>query len=219
VAVVQRVEHDEVWIKGNGFGDTGVGWVEKQDVIALEDAIPYFTSRIARDSNDWDAFLRRAESEHALNQRDAAIADYTTAIRLHPDKSFLYLRRGRTFRILKACDKAAADYEEVIRRKPNWPEPYNLEASIYADCPDVQFRNQEKAIALMEHAIALDVQHLTYLTVLALAYSRLGQLEKAVVTQKQALESPLFPPSYREEATNQLHVYERALAAQKTPQH
>jgi hypothetical protein len=43
-----------------------------------------------------------------------------------------------------------------------------------------------------------------YLTVLALAYFRSGQLEKAVVTQRQALESPKFPPGYREEAAAQL---------------
>ena len=54
----------------------------------------------------------------------------------------------------------------------------------------------------------------TYLTVLALAYFRSGQPEKAVVTQRQALESPKFPPGYRENATAQLHEYERTLAAQ-----
>jgi tetratricopeptide (TPR) repeat protein len=219
VAVVQRVEGNRVWIKGNGFGDAGIGWIEKQDVVALEDAIPYFTSQINHDSNDWDAYLRRAESEHALNRREAAIADYIAAIRLRPDEPFLYLRRGRSYRILKSCDKAAADYEEVIRLKPAWAEAYNLEASIYADCPDPQFRNQQKAVRLIEHAIALDGGHPTYLTVLALAYFRLGQLGKAVTTQKQALESPQFPPSYREEAANQLHEYERALDAQKGMQH
>jgi cytochrome c-type biogenesis protein CcmH/NrfG len=73
----------------------------------------------------------------------------------------------------------------------------------------------EKAVALIEHAIALDVEHPTYLTVLALAYFRSGQLEKAAGTQRQALESPKFPPEYREEATAQLHEYEKALAAQK----
>jgi len=214
VAVAQRLEGDRIWIKGNGAGDVPVGWVNKKNAILLDDAIPYFTSLIERNPKDWDAYLRRAESEHALNQREAAVADYTQAIELHPDEPFLFLRRGRSFRTMKACPQAAADFEKAANLKPMWAELYNQAGGVYADCPDPAHRNPEKAVALIEHAIALDVEHPTYLTVLALAYFRSGKLEKAVVTQRQALESPKFPPAYREEATAQLREYERALAAQ-----
>jgi hypothetical protein len=98
--------------------------------------------------------------------------------------------------------------------KPVWAELYNQAAGVYVDCPDPAYRNPEKAAALIEHAIALDLEHPEYLTVLALAYFRSGYLEKAVITQTQALESPKFPAGYREEATVQLREYERALAAQ-----
>ncbi len=215
VVPVQRLEGDRIWIKANGAGDVPVGWVNKKSAILLDDAIPYFTSLIDRNPKDWDAYLRRAESEHALNQREAAIADYTRAIELHPDEPFLFLRRGRSFRTMKACPQAAADFEKAANLKPTWAELYNQAAGAYVDCPDPAYRNPEKAVALIEHAIALDVEHPTYLTVLALAYFRSGKLEKAVVTQRQALESPKFPPGYREEATAQLREYERALAAQK----
>lgn len=219
VAVVERVEGERVWIKANGAGDVPVGWVNKKNVILLEDAIPYFTSLIERNPDDWDAYLRRAESEHAQNQRDATVADYTSAIKLHPDEPFLYLRRGRHFRTMKACAHAAGDFEQVIHLKPQWAEPYNLEAGVYIDCPDPQYRDPVKAIGLIEHAIALDVEHPTYLTVLALSYFRSGQLDRAINTQRQALESPRFPPGYREEATNQLREYERVAAAQKSQPH
>ena len=215
VVPVQRLEGDRIWIKANGAGDVPVGWVNKENAILLDDAIPYFTSLIERNPKDWDAYLRRAESEHALNQREAAIADYTRAIELHPDEPFLFLRRGRSFRTMKACPQAAADFEKAANLKPTWAELYNQAAGVYVDCPDPAYRNPEKAVALIEHAVALDVEHPTHLTVLALAYFRSGKLEKAVVTQRQALESPKFPPGYREEATAQLREYERALAAQK----
>jgi tetratricopeptide (TPR) repeat protein len=215
VAVVQRVEGDQIWIKANGAGDVPVGWVNKKNAILLDHATPYFTSRTERNPKDWDAYLRRAESQHALNQREAAIADYTRAIELHPDEPFLFLRRGRAFRTMKACPQAAADFEKAANIKPMWAELYDQAAGVYVDCPDPAYRNPEKAVALIEHAIALDAEQPTYLTVLALAYFRSGQLEKAVGTQRQALESPKFPPGYREEATAQLHEYEKALAAQK----
>lgn len=215
VAVVQRLEGDRIWIKANGAGDVAVGWVNKKNAILLDDAIAYFSSKIERDRTDWDAFLRRAEAEHSLNQRDAAIADYTHAVELHPNEPFLFLRRGRQFRILKDCPHAADDFEKAANLKPTWAELYNQAAGVYVDCPDAAYRNPEKALALIEHAIALDVEHPTYLTALALAYFRSGNLEKAVVTQRQALESPKFPSGYREEATAQLREYERALADQK----
>jgi tetratricopeptide (TPR) repeat protein len=215
VVVVQRLEGDRIWIKANGAGDVPVGWVNKTNAILLDDAIPYFTSLIKREPKEWDAYLRRAESEHALNRREAAIADYTRAIELHPDEPFLFLRRGRCFRTMQACTQAAADFEKAANLKPMWAELYTQAAGVYVDCQDPTYRNPEKAVALIEHAIALDVEHPTYLTVLALAYFRSGKLEKAVITQRQALESPKFPPGYREEATAQLHEYERALAAQE----
>jgi tetratricopeptide (TPR) repeat protein len=91
VTVVQHVEREHIWIKANGAGDVPVGWVnKKKNAILLDDAIPYFTSLIDRNPNDWDAYLRRAESEHALNQREAAITDYTRAIELNPDEPFLF---------------------------------------------------------------------------------------------------------------------------------
>ena len=146
VAVVQRVEGDRIWIKANGAGDEPVGWVHKNNAILLDNAIPYFTSRIERNPKDWDAYLRRAESEHSLNQRDAAISDYTRAIALHPNEPFLFLRRGRDFRIAKACSQAAADFEEAARLKPQWAEAYNMAAGVYADCPDPAHAIQRKQL-------------------------------------------------------------------------
>jgi tetratricopeptide (TPR) repeat protein len=223
VAVVAKVEGDRIWIKGNGAGNEPVGWVNKGDVILLDNAVPYFTSRIESNPKDWDAYLRRAESEHSLNQRDAAIADYTRAIELHPNEPFLFLRRGREYRIAaakapkaasKACFQAAGDFQEAARLNPQWAEAYDQAAGVYADCPAPAGRDPKKAIVLIERAIALSPNP-TYLTVLALAYFRSGNLERAVTTQRQALESPRFPPGYREEAVRQLQEYESALAAQK----
>jgi tetratricopeptide (TPR) repeat protein len=214
VAVAHSVEGDRVWIEANGNGDAPVGWINKGNAILLDGAIEYFTSRVEHDPHDWDSFLRRAEAEHALNKRDAAIADYSRAIELHSEEPFLFLRRGRMFRILKNCPRAAADFEQAARLRPDWAEAYNMAAGVYVDCPDASWRDPAKAIALIKHAMTLSPNP-TYLTVLALAYFRSGDLDKAVAEQRQAVESPAFPPGYREEALRQLHDYEAALAARK----
>src|SRR5205814_3784441 len=69
-------------------------------------------------SSDLDAYLRRAEAEHALNQREAATQDYGAAIRLHPLEAFLYLRRGRHYTTLHACDKALSDFDKATSLAP-----------------------------------------------------------------------------------------------------
>lgn len=211
VTMVHHVEGERVWIKANGAGDAPVGWIKKEQVILLEESVPYFTALIDRDGQDWDAYLRRAESEHAQNQREAAIQDYTRAIKFHPRESFLYLRRGRTYRTMKACSQAAADFQQAALLRPQWAEPYNLSAGVLVDCPDPLQRDYEAAITLIKRAVALD-DNPTYLTVLALAYFRSGKVEEAVSTQRNALVSKRFPPGYREEATKQLREYERALS-------
>lgn len=210
VAVVQRVEGDRIWIRANGGGDEAAGWVDRKDAIPLDDAIAYFTARIERDAADWDAYLRHAEAEHALNQREKAIADYTRAIALRGDEAFLFLRRGREYRIVKECGEAAADFAQASKLRAEWAEPYNQSAGVYLDCPDAGFRNTGKAIGLIEKAIALD-DNPTYLTVLAAAYFRSGELEKAAATQRRATESAKFPPGYREGALIQLREYEAQL--------
>jgi tetratricopeptide (TPR) repeat protein len=214
VVPIAKVDGDRLWISANGAGGELVGWVDKSDAILLDNAIPYFTARIERNPADWDAYLRRAESEHALNQRGAAVADYTRAIEIHPDEFFLFLRRGREFRIMAACPQAGADFEEAARLRPQWAEAYNQAAGVYVDCTDPAQRDLKKGIALIKHAITLSTNP-TYLTVLALAYFRSGDLERAVATQKQAMDSPKFPPGYREEALGQLKTYESALSTQK----
>jgi hypothetical protein len=210
VAVVQRVEGERIWIKANGGGDEPAGWVDRKDAIPLDEAIAYFTARIERHPADWDAYLRLAEAEHALNQREKAIADYTRAIALRGDEAFLFLRRGREYRIVKACREAVADFAQASKLRAGWAEPYNQSAGVYLDCPDAGFRDVGKAIGLIEQALARD-DNPTYLTVLAAAYYRSGELEKAAATQRRAIESAKFPPGYREGALLQLREYEAAI--------
>src|SRR6516162_2419982 len=194
VAVVDHLDGDRAWIRANGAGDSAVGWVQKSNTIFLEDAVSFFTSQIRKNVNDWDPYLRRAEAEHALNQREAALADYTRAIELHPGEPFLYVRRGRHSQTMRACLEASVDFQEAAKLKPRWAEPYNLLAGVYANCPDPKYRDPQKVIGAIQRAIALDSgRHPTYLTVLALAYFQSSQLEKAVSTQKDALASPAFP--------------------------
>lgn len=223
VTPVVRVEGNRVWVSSTGGDDAG--WLDVRDALLLSDAIPFFNAAIERNPNDWDAYLRRAEANHALNQREAATLDYTKSIALHPTEAFLYLRRGRHYNTLKACDSEIRDFEMAMPLVPtSVPQDYNLtaelyslEAGVYDGCPDSAYRDPQRAIATARRAVDLDPSRPTLLSILAAAHASAGDFVNAVAAQKQALASARFPPGYREDGQRQLEQYERALAAKQPP--
>jgi tetratricopeptide (TPR) repeat protein len=174
---------------------------------------------IAGDLANWDLYLRRAEAEHALNQREAATVDYTTAIRLHPSEAFLYLRRGRHYNTVHDCDGELADFDKAIALTPTSApqgydliaELYSLESGVYSGCPDSTRRNPHRALVTIQQAIARDSTRGIFFVILAGAYASTGDLRAAVAAQKHALRMSRTAPSYREEWERQLQEYERAL--------
>src|SRR5256886_878532 len=222
VSPVARVDGSRLWIVSTSGSDSG--WVDSTSVIRLSQAVPYFSTMIQGAPDDWGAYPRRAEAEHALNQRDAATQDYSAAIRLHPLEAFLYLRRGRHYNTLHACDQAVSDFDKAISLAPtSAPQGYNLvaelyslESSVYSGCPDSTRRDPRKAIEAIQHAIALDSSRggARGFVILAGAYASSGDLAEAVRLMRQALAVPGAAPSYREDWQRQLEEYQRTLAKQ-----
>ena len=221
VTPVIRVDRTRLWVSSTGGDDAG--WITTNNVMLLSDALSYFNSIIENSPHDWDAYLRRAEAEHALNQRDAATIDYTKAIELHPTEAFLYLRRGRHYHTLKNCKNELKDYEEGLRRVPTsvrqgynlTAELYSLESGVYSGCADAEYRNPTRAISTARRAVSLDGSRPTLLTILAAAYASAEDFADAVKAQREALGSSKFPPGYREDGERQLQRYEQAYSAQK----
>ena len=221
VMPVQRVDGQKVWIVSTSGGDSG--WIDLASVRVLAGAVAYFDTLIARDPGSWDAYLRRAEVEHALNIRDAATDDYSRAIALHPGEAFLYLRRGRHYNTLKECAKAIADFEQAATLAPaSVHQDYNMVAElhslasgVYFGCPDTTFRDYSRGLALAKQAVAEDPTRATLVTILAAAYAQAGDFVNAAKAQREALARPDFPQGYRADAERALASYERA--AQKKP--
>jgi tetratricopeptide (TPR) repeat protein len=222
VSVVSKVVGQRLWVSSTG-GDSS-GWVDVRDVVPLPDSISYFNSLIARNDLDWDAYLRRAEAEHALNQGSAATSDYAKAIELHPNEAFLYLRRGRHYNTLKDCKDELADFETAIKLAASsakqgynlTAELYSLESGVYSSCPDTSYRDPRLAISTARHAVSLDGSRPTLRTILATALANSGDYRSAVKYQRKAINSLKFPPRYLEDAKRQLNKYEQSLAAEQT---
>ena len=68
--------------------------------------------------------MQRGIAKKKLNQLDAAIADYDTAVRIDPNDAFAYVRRGMAKEKLNQFDAAIADYDIAIRVDPNYAFAY-----------------------------------------------------------------------------------------------
>jgi hypothetical protein len=58
------------------------GWLPKDDAVLFDDAVPFFTSQISKDSNDAHAYGCRAMAWKEKGQFDRALEDCNEAIRL-----------------------------------------------------------------------------------------------------------------------------------------
>jgi tetratricopeptide (TPR) repeat protein len=62
---------------------------------------------------------------------DAAIADFTEAIRLAPNTPMSHVGRGQALRAKGLLDQALADYDEAIRLDPNLACAYEGRSKVY----------------------------------------------------------------------------------------
>jgi tetratricopeptide (TPR) repeat protein len=108
-SVVQQVQGDWLWL--------GMAWVQKSDVVLLDDAPAYFTQVIAR-GNNLVGYLLRGVSWLSKREFDNAIKDLSEAIRLEPGNSNFYCLRGKARYGKHEYDQAMTDFNEAIRRNP-----------------------------------------------------------------------------------------------------
>lgn len=65
------------------------------------------------------AHFNRAKTHERRGDLDAALADWTQAIRARPDAAILYVERGSLLVEMKDFERASADLDEALRLDPN----------------------------------------------------------------------------------------------------
>lgn len=111
---VERVNGDWLWVSSGGVA----GWVPRDQVMTLDEALDFYTGEIERNPTAWNAHLYRGFVWDLRHDYTRAIADYTSAIRIYPLWANTFNNRGWTYHRMKAYDKAIADYNEAIRLDP-----------------------------------------------------------------------------------------------------
>ena len=188
------------------YGGYGVGYLETKRYL--------WKSRLA------EAYHGRGAAWHAKREYDRAIADYDQAIRLDPDRALVYYDRGVTWHAKREYDRAIADYDQTIRLNgPDLAEAYRGIAWILATCPDVKYRDGQRAIASATRVCELtDWKDANSLDVLAAACAEAGDFDTAIKWQERALELPPNDAEDRSEWEARLGLYKAKRPYRTAPQ-
>lgn len=108
---VEKADGHFVWLVSGGVA----GWVSREQVMSLDEALQFYTEEIDRNPNHWNAYLYRGFVWDVRHVYDKAIADFSAAIRIYPLWANTYNNRGWTWHRLREYDKAIADYTKAIK--------------------------------------------------------------------------------------------------------
>lgn len=126
-----------------------------------------------------------------------AIADYSQAVKLDPDKSEAYFNRGNILQQQGNYQGAIADYTEVIQKKSDFSPAYANRGIARVKVGDYQ-----GAIADWTEALKLGPSDAKTHFNRGLAYSRMGKQQEAIADYTQALQiQPDYAAAYNNRGT------------------
>jgi Tfp pilus assembly protein PilF len=121
-----------------------------------EQAIARLTQVIKDEPSNVSAYNNRGLANAGLGNYEAAIADYTSALKLSP-KASIYVNRGISLNLTGKFTEAIADFTEAIMRDPNQPTPYFQRGNAYAHRATVTGSKQDRECAIKDFQKSADL--------------------------------------------------------------
>ena len=124
--------------------------------------------------------------------------------------TFTLLSRGIGWRDREDYDNARKDFDECIRLDPKYVSASNGLAWLLATCPVDKFRDGKRAVESATQACELTAwKDIDSVDTLASDYAEVGDFEKAVKYQKQALDDEVFEKQKGDDGRKRLKLYEQ----------
>ncbi len=166
----------------------GYNLAEKND---LDGAIEKYTQAIAKDSTDFYAFSLRGQAYENKGLYHKAVADYTRAIHINPEKMGPYINRGHCYIQIELLDKALADINIVLspeRKKYSEPEIIAL-AYYFRAVINTFYDRDTEALSDIEKGLSLcrKSEYIQYLKIRGILYFRLERYAESVKDLEQYL--------------------------------
>jgi tetratricopeptide (TPR) repeat protein len=191
--VTVRRDNGDGWIRARDSRNEG--WVGKDDLVLLKDAVDHFDKAVKANPRDtWSLFMRAA-ANHAQNKHDAAIEDYTEHLKLVPNGRATLNNRGNVWVSKKEYDKAIADYTECIKGDPKYTLGYTNRARAW-----LLKKEYAKSVADADAAIELDPKYALPVVYRAQALAKLKKYDEAVKAFEAAVKLDPSAARYNSQA-------------------
>jgi tetratricopeptide (TPR) repeat protein len=182
--------------------------LDYQAVGNLDKAIADFNEAIRRAPKQLNNYCGRASTFEDIGQLDKASADYDQVTRSSPKEASDYLFRGSAHFAKGNYKAAASDFETASRLSP---KDYDVLASLawfQATCPENSLRNGNRALEKSLRACELSRwQSSNVVDTLAAAYAEIGDFDRAVKYQTQAISMKGAYALRRKEMQERLELY------------
>jgi tetratricopeptide (TPR) repeat protein len=158
--------------------------------------------------NDLSNYCGRADAFEEMGQLDKASADYDRAIRLSATEPNDYRLRGIAYFAKGNYRAAASDFEEAVRLSPSDYDAANSHAWFQATCPEDSLRNGKEALETSLRVCERSRwQDSGAVDTLAAAYAELGDFDRAIKYQTQAINMKGVHAFNRREIQERLELY------------
>ena len=153
-----------------------------------------------------DAYNLRGTIYLKQQEYQKAIADFSAAIKEYPKYAEAIGNRGFALKNVGKYADALKDFELAMQLNPGLPYPFNDAAWLLATCPNKEFRDPEKALALSRVACErTQFENSELVETYAAAQAALGRIEDAVKWQTVATQ--LSPSPKRGPRQNLLNIF------------
>ncbi len=122
------------------------------------------------------ALYKQGQELAKQGKQQAAIANYTEALKLNPKNASIYYQRGNSYYSQRAYEKAIKDYTAAIKIKANYNDAYYQRGLIYYELDD-----NEKAITDLTQTLRINPNYTK-------AYDKRGQIYYEIGDYKNAIQ-------------------------------
>lgn len=179
-----------------------------QSIGKLDKALADYNKAIHLAPKQLENYCARADILENIGQLDKASADYDQVTRLNPRNAPGYVFRGYAHFAKGNYKAAALDFEQAVRFSPRDYDALVSLAWFQATCPEDSLRNGKEALEQALRACELSQwKHSNGVDTLAAAYAEVGDFDRAVKYQTQAINMKGVYALRRKEMQERLELY------------